>query len=227
MNRHAHDAIAAAAKQHASLAFAAHMSEGLQPHGHYNVTCTAPDDKDLPRFLGLAEAFAIAERRQDWILRHQLRKALQDIPQHVVWEQPLAPNLVVTTGRNLILDQGLAGVAYTAAFYIGLISTVGYGAGVVAGDTMASHAGWTESVVYSNATRIVTAWNAAAAASKSLSAPLGFLINGSDTIKGCFMTTVSTKGGTTGTLYSGGLFTGGDQPVVNGNTLNVSYTASA
>jgi len=31
----------------------------------------------------------------------------------------------------------------------------------------------------------------------------------------------------TGTLYSAGLFTGGDQAVTSGGTLNVTYTASA
>ena len=51
-------------------------------------------------------------------------------------------------------------------------------------------------------------------------------MNASTTIKGCFLVSNSTKGGTTGTLYSAGLFTGGDQPVVSGNTLTVSYTAS-
>lgn len=226
MNRHASDAIAAASKQHASLAFAAQMSDGLELDGRYKVNCTAPSDNDLAHYLRIRDAFVDAERRQAWNERYAIKQDLLAVPQHIVWEQPIE-NLVVTVGKNNILDNGLAGSAYTAAFYISLISTTGYGAGVVAGDTMASHAGWTESTVYSNATRIVTAWNAAAAGSKALNAALGFLINGSDTIKGCFMTTVSTKGGTTGTLYSGGLFTGGDQPVVNGNTLNVSYTASA
>ena len=51
-------------------------------------------------------------------------------------------------------------------------------------------------------------------------------INATDTIKGCFLISVSTKSGTTGVLYSAGLFTGGDQPVVSGNTLTVSYTGS-
>ena len=109
---------------------------------------------------------------------------------------------------------------------MGLISLTGYTTGPALTDTMASHAGWTEDVNYSNAARPTTAWSAAAAKSKTLSSGLVFNMNGSTTIKGCFLNSVSTKSGTTGVLFSAGLFTGGDQPVVNGNTLTVTYTAS-
>lgn len=135
------------------------------------------------------------------------------------------PNLVTTVGKNYLLDNGLAGSAFTAAYYLGLISSTSY-TGVAAGDTMSSHAGWTESTAYSNATRVSVSWNAASSGSKA-STTTTFNINASDTIKGAFLTTVSTKGGTTGTLYSAGLFSGGDQVVSNGATLNVTYTASA
>ena len=148
-----------------------------------------------------------------------------------VLEEFEAPNLVVTVGKNFLLDNGLAGAAYTAAFFLGLVSLVSYST-IVAADTMASHAGWTEAgatnaPTYSQATRPAAAWSAAAAGSKALSASLTFSITSAGTVKGCFLTTVSTKDGTTGTLYSAGLFTGGDRIVANLDTLNVSYTASA
>lgn len=139
-------------------------------------------------------------------------------------------NVVTTVGKNYLLDNGLAGSAYTAAFYLGLISSTSYTA-VAAGDTMSSHSGWLEAgaantPTYSESTRRTAAWSAASSGSKALSAGLVFTFTGSGTVKGCFLTTVSTKDGTTGTLYSAGLFSGGDQPVVSTNTLTVSYTAS-
>lgn len=146
----------------------------------------------------------------------------RDADGNLIWQDTFK-NLVTTVGGNDILDKYLAGSAYTAAWYMGLISNASYSA-IAAGDTMASHSGWTESVAYSNAARPTTAWNAASARSKALSAALVFNINATDTIKGCFMNTVSTKSGTTGTLLSAGLFTGGDQPVVTSNTLSVSYS---
>jgi hypothetical protein len=134
-------------------------------------------------------------------------------------------NVVTTVGGNLALDTVLAGSAYTATWFLGLISNVSYVSVPVIGDTMASHATWTESVAYSNATRPAPSWGTAAAKSKASTAT-AFNINASDTIKGCFLNSVSTKSGTTGTLYSAGLFSGGDQVVTSGGTLNVTYTAT-
>jgi hypothetical protein len=138
------------------------------------------------------------------------------------------PNTVVTVGKNYLLDQALAGSGYTAAFYLGLISSVSYSA-IAAGDTMSSHAGWTEAAAtnapdYDESARPTAAWAAASSGSKALSAGLDFTFNESGTVKGCFLTTVSTKDGTTGTLISAGLFSGGDQPVVSANVLTVSYS---
>lgn len=134
-------------------------------------------------------------------------------------------NLVTTVGKNELLDKGLAGSSYTAAWYVGLIDNGSWSA-VNAADTMASHAGWTENTGYSQSTRPAASWSAASAGAKALSSAASFTINADDTIKGCFLVNNSTKGGTTGVLYSAGLFTAGDKVVQNGDTLNVSYTAS-
>ncbi|MEY8688453.1 MAG: hypothetical protein AB9M53_01055 [Leptothrix sp. (in: b-proteobacteria)] len=134
-------------------------------------------------------------------------------------------NLVTTVGKNFALDTFLAGSGFTATWFIGLISATGYTA-VAATDTIASHAGWTEDQNYTQTARPTAAFSAASAGSKALSSALTFSMNASTTIKGCFLNSVATKGGTTGTLYSAGLFTGGDKVLASGDSLSVSYTAS-
>lgn len=133
-------------------------------------------------------------------------------------------NLVVTVGKNDLLDKYFQGSAYTAAWYMGLVNG-GTTPTYAAADTMASHGGWTEIVPYSESTRPTVGWNAASAGSK-VSTVTAFTINATATVAGCFMTTSNTKSGTTGTLYSAGSFTTGNKAVVSGDTLNVTYTAS-
>lgn len=153
-----------------------------------------------------------------------------DVDGNLVWTEQFS-NLVTTVGKNDMLDKYLAGSAYTGAFYLGLISLVGY-TGIAAGDTASSHAGWTEAGLanaptYSEAARPTAGWNAAAAGSKALSAAKTFSITGAGTIKGAFLSTVATKDSTTGILFSAGLFStsGGTDKVVNAtDTVTVSYT---
>lgn len=144
-----------------------------------------------------------------------------DAEGNLKWSEQIK-NLVVTVGKNDLLDKYFTGSSYTATWYLGLIDS---GGTYAAGDTMASHAGWTENTGYSNATRPAPGWNAASSGSKSTTAT-AFNINATSTIGGAFMTTNNTKGGTTGILYSAGNFTGGNRSVASGDTLNVTYTAS-
>ena len=143
-------------------------------------------------------------------------------------------NVVATVGKNLALDTFLAGSAYTVTGpYMGLISSSFY-TGVAAGDTMASHGGWTEAggsgtPTYSG-NRKTAVFAAAASGSKALSAALSFAITGTGTVKGAFICygsgAVATKDNTGGTLWSAGTFSTGDKAVVNGDTLNVNYSTS-
>ena len=137
-------------------------------------------------------------------------------------------NLVTTAGKNFALDTLLAGSAYTASVVMGL---KGAGTAVV-GDTMASHASWTE-VGGANApaftgNRPVPAFSTASAGAKATSAAVAFAFTSGGTVAGCFIVLAgsATKDNTTGTLYSAGDFSGGNRTVANGDTLNVTYSAS-
>jgi hypothetical protein len=148
----------------------------------------------------------------------------------VRWREEIR-NTVVTVGKNSLLDVYFRAQSQIATWYVGLISSVGYSA-IAAADTMASHAGWTEAGPtnapnYSQAARPTLAFSAASAGSMSTSSAAAFSITATGTVKGGFITSVATKDGTTGTLYSAGLFTGGDRAVINGDTINFSVTLSA
>ena len=146
-----------------------------------------------------------------------------DADGNLKWSEAIK-NLVVTVGKNSMLDEYFAGTTYSAAWYLGLVdgaSSPTYNAA----DTMASHAGWSEFTSYSESTRPAPTWSAASSGSKATTAT-SFSINGSGTVAGAFMTTDDTISGTSGTLYSAGNFSGGSRTVANGDTLNVTYTAT-
>lgn len=139
-------------------------------------------------------------------------------------------NLVVNAGLAYMAGSALTSVTQITSWYIGL-----YGAGAsntpAAGDTMASHAGWTEVVPYSNATRVAATFVTATTANPSVvtnaASPATFNINATSTVGGAFLTSDSTKSGTTGTLFSAADFSApGDRSVVNGDIISVTYTFS-
>jgi hypothetical protein len=139
-------------------------------------------------------------------------------------------NLVVNEGLAYMAGTALTSVAQITTWYIGL-----YGAGAsntpAAGDTMASHAGWTEVVPYSNATRVAATFVTATTANPSVvtnaASPATFNINATSTVGGAFLTSGSAKSGTTGTLFSAADFSApGDRSVVNGDIISVTYTFS-
>jgi len=199
-----------------------HKQETTEISGRYTAECWGPVEARRAEYITLRDARAV-ETRPDVL--EWLKRQLDAIPLELKWKETIE-NVVTTVGKNNMLDNHLAGSAYTAAWFMGLISNVSYTTGPAAGDTMATHGGWTESTNYAAATRPAPSFAAASGGSKATSANVSFSMNATDTIKVCFLNSVNTKGGTTGTLFSAGLFTGGDQPVVNGNTLNVSYTAT-
>jgi len=145
------------------------------------------------------------------------------------WEDE-APNLVVNVGLQDMNAKYFTGVAYTATWFLGL-----YGSGATnspaAGNTMSSHSSWTEVTAYSQATRPTCTFGTPTTANPSVAtnsaSPATFSINATTTVGGAFLTSNSTIGGTTGTLYSAADFSApGDRAVTNGDTLSVTYTLS-
>lgn len=213
------------------------QTENVHASGIYTVTCTAPIEERRDEYIALmdrinhlkSKGFIARLFAANKILN--LEKELADIPVYEKWTDTVH-NLVTTAGKNDLLDKYLAGSTYTATWYLGLISSTSY-TGVNVADTMGSHTGWLEAgaanvPIYSQGARPTAAWSAASSGSKALSSALAYTIaTTGGTVKGCFLTSVSTKDGTTGILYSAGLFSGGDKVVAVADTLNVSYTASA
>jgi hypothetical protein len=139
-------------------------------------------------------------------------------------------NLVVNEGLQYMAGSALTSVTQITTWYLGL-----YGAAAsntpAAGDTMASHAGWTEVVPYSNANRVTATLATATTANPSVvtnsASPAVFNINATATVGGAFLTSNNTKSGSTGTLFSAADFgSPGDRSVVDGDTLSVTYTFS-
>ena len=150
-------------------------------------------------------------RRMPWA--RKLRETRQ-------WE-----NLVTTEGKNHLLASGLDAATQITQWYLGLTDGTPTAA---AGDTMASHAGWAEVTAYDEANRQTWTGGTAAAGSIDNSGNVAtFTISAdSTTIGGAFLTSNNTKGGTTGTLYAIGAFTGGDLVLNDGSTVDVTATFS-
>lgn len=140
-------------------------------------------------------------------------------------------NLVVNVGLQYMAGTALDGsTARITSWYLGL-----YGAASsnnpAAGDTMSSHAGWTEVTDYTEATRPAATFVAATTANPSVvtnsASKAQFTMNATVTVGGAFLTSNNTKGGTSGTLFSAKDFSSpGDRSVVSGDVVLVTYTFS-
>ena len=149
------------------------------------------------------------------------------------------------TFHNLVVNQGLQdmntkyflGSAYTATWFLGLVTGPGSGTTFSPGDTLASHGatgsgGWTENTAYIGTRKAATFGTATTAAPSVINnavatggTPAVFTMNvNAQTIAGAFLCSVTS--GTSGVLFSAGDFTGGDKIVDSGDTLTVTYTFS-
>lgn len=145
-----------------------------------------------------------------------------------------AKNLTTNQGRQDMNTKYFLGSSYTAAWYIGLVNNSPTPSYDVT-DTMASHAGWTETTDYSGSNRATASFGTATTANPSVIANTvasggtvaTFNITGTVTIDGAFLTATQDKTTNSGVLFSVAAFEApGDRSVVNGDTLNVTYQFS-
>ncbi len=133
-------------------------------------------------------------------------------------------NIVTNVGLNHILDVIFHGTSAISPWYVGIKNA----GSVAAGDTAASHAGWTENENYDEATR--QEYEEAAASGQSITNSANkatFTIDtDSQTIAGAFLDSTSTKGGTAGILVCAADFASSKSADDN-DTLEVTYTISA
>jgi hypothetical protein len=143
------------------------------------------------------------------------------------WEEQ-AHNLVVNQGLQDMNTQYFKASGYSAAWYLGLVTGPGSGNTYGAGNTIASHAGWTEDTNYAGNRKSVSFGTASTADPSVISntaSPSQFTMNATTTIAGAFLCSVAT--GTAGILFSVANFQSpGDRSVVSGDVLSVTYQFS-
>jgi len=132
------------------------------------------------------------------------------------------PNGIVDVGLNHILETEFHDGSHVTTWYIGLVDDAGFSA-FAAGNTMSSHAGWVECTSYDEVNR--PTWTAGAATSRQIAnaSPVIFTISAVKNIKGLFVTSNNSKGGTAGTLWATATF-GSSVPFVDNDVLRVTYT---
>lgn len=135
-------------------------------------------------------------------------------------------NGVTDEGFNYLLGVGFRNQAVETNWYTGLIVAEPPGIPTLAdADTLASKA-WTEDTNYSEVTR--PEWVATVITDKQVgnTVTVDFTFNATTTIRGIFIASNNTKGGTTGKLWSTALF-GADQTYNNTDVLSLTYNITA
>ncbi len=165
-----------------------------------------------------------ARARDVAMFRGKFDVVCRDEDGNIKWEDE-AHNLVTNVGLNDVLNEYIRGTSQTTAWYMGLVDNASFSS-YQAADTAASHTGWLESAAYSNGTR--PQWSPGAASGQSITngSSVNFNINGTATIRGLFIISNNTVSGITGILFSEASFSGGNQAVQSGDTLQCTYTLS-
>lgn len=130
-------------------------------------------------------------------------------------------NLIASEGLHAVLDIAFRNQTQIAHWYFGLVDNAGFSAFANA-DTMASHGGWAENEDYDEAAR--QEWVTIAAASRHITntSVAVFTMNATATIHGFFLSSSSTKGGSTGKLWCAGALST-NRAVVDDDLIKLTY----
>lgn len=161
-------------------------------------------------------------------LRPRGRHRVQHIRNGKVIADFFADNGVTNAGKNLIWNVMFNGATASSSWYLGLVNGATFSA-FAAGDTPASHSGWTEFTNYSFPTSDTThrpPWGQGTATGQQITnaSQVEFDFTGSGTVHGIFVINQNTKDGTSGTIWSTAAFNA-DIAVAPGDILKVTYTA--
>lgn len=127
-----------------------------------------------------------------------------DAQGHLLWQEAIY-NDVVSAALTDLLSVYFASGTQKPSWYAGLIDNAAY-TGVALADTISSHAGWAESTAYSESTR--PQWTPTVSGGLASNATvILFTMSAATSLRGLFLVSNSTKGGSTGTLWSTALFT--------------------
>jgi hypothetical protein len=166
------------------------------------------------------DAVVMPSNRYKVVCWRWARNAKGILERRIAWEDEI-DNLVVTEGRNHLLSVAFKGGTQITSWYVGL---TGGSPTVAAGDTLASHGGWTEATPYSGNRPALTLGSVSGGSVDNSASKASYSINATATVGGAFI--ASAASGTTGTLYGAGAFTTGNRSVLSGDTLDVTATLS-
>lgn len=183
---------------------------------------TTPTDLVRVRANWTGEVHRIPRGKITRFGRHEFKRSAVGlfVPLH---ERFAWHNAVVNEGLNDLLDVTLSGATQDSTWFVGHTDD---DPTFAAGDTLASHAGWTEFTDFDETNRIAFVDAGASGQALSNSASPAVITSSSDSnsVGGAFLAGVNT--GTAGRLFAGGAF-GSNKALDEAETLSTTATFTA
>lgn len=134
-------------------------------------------------------------------------------------------NTLMTVGLTHAMGCVFNAVAQITQWFMGLIANSDFDE-ITVDDTMSGHAGWVEFEDYSGATR--PQWTPLSVSGGVIvnTSAVQFTFNAASTVKGFFIASSSTKGGTTGTIWCAAQLSTA-RTIRAGANLTITYTVRA